>query len=152
MSERGLHILGPDEVSVHDAADVATPTEALVLLVEDDAAIRDSLGEALREEGVDVATAANGMEALGFLHNGMRPSAIVLDLMMPVMDGWDFRYEQLRDPALKEIPVIVMTATGFRPETISRQLGGVDVVPKPVPCPQLVALLGRAGNVRSSAA
>jgi CheY-like chemotaxis protein len=147
MFQSGLHILGPDEVSPHEAAAVAAPRRAPVLLVEDDVAIRNSLGEAFREDGVDVATAGNGLEALGLLRSGLRPSAIVLDLMMPVMDGWDFRHEQLRDPALKDIPVVVISATGFSAETIGRQLGGVDLVPKPVPYPQLLALLGRAGNV-----
>jgi CheY-like chemotaxis protein len=122
------------------------PTDAVaVLLVEDDAAVVSSLGEALREEGLDVAAARNGREALALLRQGLRPSIIVLDLMMPVMDGWDFRYEQLLDPTLKEIPVVVITATGFSPSTIHAQLGQVDVLPKPVPYLDLLALVRRSG-------
>jgi CheY-like chemotaxis protein len=112
-----------------------------VLLVEDDAAIAGSLAEALEEEGLHVATAANGREALQILRNGLRPSAIVLDLMMPVMDGWDFRGEQLRDPALKDIPVVVITATGFSAETIRMQFGKVGLLPKPVPYLDLLDML-----------
>jgi len=113
-----------------------------VLLVEDDAAIASSLAEALEEEGVKVATAANGREALQMLRGGLRPSAIVLDLMMPVMDGWDFRDAQLRDPALKDIPVVVVTATGFSAETIRMQFGKVGMLPKPVPYLDLLDMLG----------
>jgi CheY-like chemotaxis protein len=118
-----------------------------VLLVEDDAAIASSLGEALREEGLEVATAQNGREALHLLRGGLRPSVILLDLMMPVMDGWDFRHEQLRDAALREIPVVVITATGFSADTIRTQFGDVDLLPKPVPFTDLLALLDRGGSV-----
>ena len=109
---------------------------------QDDDAIASSLAEALREEGLKVATAANGREALQILRSGLRPSAIVLDLMMPVMDGWDFRVEQLRDPTLKDIPVVVITATGFSPETIRMQFGKVGLLQKPVPYLDLLHLLG----------
>lgn len=151
MSRTGVHILGPDEVGL-EGANIDRSRPASVLLVEDDAAILDSLGEALRGEGLDVVTAENGRDALELLRNGLQPSAIILDLMMPVMDGWDFRHAQLRDPTLKDIPVIVITATGFSANTIRRQFGGVDLVPKPVPYAQLLALVGRAGSARSGAA
>ena len=113
-----------------------------VLVVEDDIAIASSLAEALQEDGLEVATAANGCEALQILRGGLRPGAIVLDLMMPVMDGWDFRDEQLRDPALKDIPVVVITATGFSPETIRMQFGKVGMLSKPVPYLDLLEMLG----------
>jgi CheY-like chemotaxis protein len=142
MSRDGLHILGPD---------AGAPKAVAALLVEDDAAILGSLGEALREEGLEVATARHGQEALEALRAGLRPSVIVLDLMMPVMDGWDFRHEQLRDPALRDIPVVVVTATGFSEKTIRMQFGNVDLLPKPVPYLDLLALLGRA-RARSTAA
>jgi CheY-like chemotaxis protein len=152
MSRNGLHILGPDNVSGGETEDVGATRSAPVLLVEDDAAIAGSLGEALREEGLEVATALNGREALQVLRGGLRPSVILLDLMMPVMDGWDFRHEQLRDPALRDIPVVVVTATGFSPDTIRAQFGNVDLLPKPVPFTELLALLGRGRGAGSSAA
>ena len=86
------------------------------------------------------------------LRNGLRPSVILLDLMMPVMDGWDFRHEQLHDPTLKDIPVIVVTATGFSADTIRGQFGNVDVLPKPVPYFDLLGFIDRAGSPGSPAA
>ena len=135
MSNSGLHVSRPVE---------SEPVS--VLLVEDDLPIRDSLGEALAEEGFDVSTAGNGAEALERLRSGRRPSVIVLDLMMPVMDGWDFRQEQLGDPALRDIPVVIVSAVGFSGETIRMQFGDVAVFTKPVPYLDLLVVLRRAGG------
>jgi CheY-like chemotaxis protein len=115
-----------------------------LLLVEDDDAIRSAMSELLRDEEFDVLTAADGLEALDLLHLVPRPAAILLDLMMPVMDGWDFRDAQLRDPALREIPVVVVTATGFSEDTIRRQLGDVEVVAKSGRRVDLLAAINRA--------
>jgi len=125
------------------AADVH-PSPCRVLLVEDDEAIRASLAEGLRENGLMVTLAEHGQEALERLRTEPLPSAIVLDLMLPVMDGWDFRHEQLSDPALRDIPVVVITATGFSASTIRKQLGDVDVIAKPVRQLELMELLNRA--------
>jgi CheY-like chemotaxis protein len=81
-----------------------------VLVVEDDDDLRESLVELLQLEGFEVSASANGREALERLRAPGRPSAIVLDLMMPVMSGAEFRAEQLRDPALADIPVLLLTA------------------------------------------
>jgi signal transduction histidine kinase len=81
-----------------------------VLLVEDDAAIRDTLTELLRDEGCAVTPVSHGREALTQLRRSALPDVIVLDLMMPVMDGWEFRVEQRADPVLSRIPVIAMSA------------------------------------------
>jgi CheY-like chemotaxis protein len=56
-----------------------------------------------------VACAANGRQALDLLRSGERPSCILLDLMLPVLDGWQFRREQQRDPALADIPVVMVS-------------------------------------------
>ncbi len=80
-----------------------------VLLVEDDHNIREALLDALAAEGYRVHCAANGREALSALKS-CTPQLILLDLMMPVMDGWQFRSEQQRDPSLARIPVIVISA------------------------------------------
>jgi CheY-like chemotaxis protein len=114
-----------------------------LLLVEDDASIRSALGDMLEDEGFTVTTAVNGREALDVLHHGPPPEVIVLDLMMPVMDGWDFRAEQLKDPAIRETPVIVLTATGFSRRTIREQFGGVECLPKPLPTDDLLDTLRR---------
>ena len=84
-----------------------------VLIVDDDSAVRTALKELFETEGYAVAVASNGRAALNHLGAGLRPCVVLLDLMMPVMDGWDFRTEQLKDPALKEIPVFIITAAGF---------------------------------------
>ena len=80
-----------------------------ILIVEDDAAIRESLSDALTAEGFEAHTAENGAEALAYLERE-RPSVILLDLMMPVMSGNEFRVRQLADPSLSAIPVIVISA------------------------------------------
>ena len=72
-----------------------------VLIVDDDNDVRSALAELLEEEGFSVEGAANGREALALLRGGtVHPAVILLDLMMPGMDGWDFRHEQMRDPKL----------------------------------------------------
>jgi len=81
-----------------------------VLVVEDDPELLNSLSEVLESEGYRVACARHGLEALGRLRGGARPSVILLDLMMPIMNGWQFRYEQRQDSDLSKIPVVVVSA------------------------------------------
>jgi CheY-like chemotaxis protein len=81
-----------------------------LLVVEDDDMIREALTELLRDEGALVTPAANGREALQELRSGRAPDLILLDLMMPVMDGWEFRVDQRADPTLAAIPIIAMSA------------------------------------------
>ena len=84
----------------------------MIFIIEDDARIREMLVEVLEEEGYPVQSASNGQEALAVLHAVPNlQKLILLDLMMPVMDGWTFRQEQLRDPALMGVPVVVLSAT-----------------------------------------
>jgi DNA-binding response OmpR family regulator len=83
-----------------------------VLIVEDDVDTRDMLEQFLQMEGFRVETAANGKLALERLNGGAHACVILLDLMMPVMDGWQFRREQVHTEALANIPVIVVSAAG----------------------------------------
>ena len=84
-----------------------------ILLVDDDGDVRETIREALEEEGHRVTSAANGQEALSLLRDGkVRPDLILLDIMMPEMDGWAFRAEQRKHPELASIPVVVFTAYG----------------------------------------
>jgi CheY-like chemotaxis protein len=84
----------------------------LVLVIDDDEAIRESLCDILIDEGYGAVGASNGREALSLLERNRRPCVILLDLMMPVMDGATFRSAQLRDPTLSDIPVAIITAAG----------------------------------------
>lgn len=81
-----------------------------VLVVEDDPELLLSLSEVIESEGYGVACARHGLEALGRLRGGVHPSVILLDLMMPIMNGWQFRYEQRQDSDLAKIPVVVVSA------------------------------------------
>lgn len=72
--------------------------------------------------------------------------------MMPVMDGWDFRQEQLSDPSLHDIPVLVVSASGFSAETIRMQLGDVELIRKPVKYSDLLKALRRVCGPETSAA
>lgn len=89
-------------------------TTPRVLVVEDDRDTREMVSRFLELEGFDVQTARNGAEALNVLEGGDHTCVILLDLMMPVMDGWQFRRLQQDDPRLSRIPVVVVTAAGPR--------------------------------------
>jgi len=96
---------------------------ARILLVEDDPGLRDALAEVLSERGYVVSCAADGLAALAELAELPAPSVILLDLAMPVMDGWTFRAEQRRDPRLADIPTIVLSASL---DADPRSLDGLD--------------------------
>lgn len=115
-----------------------------VLVIDDDEDIRDSLVEALTDEGFAVTAATNGAEALAVLRTtaDLRPCVIVLDLMMPVMDGWQFRAEQQKDAALAEIPVVVLSADG-NVRTKAARLAAADALAKPVRLEMLLSVLSR---------
>jgi CheY-like chemotaxis protein len=81
-----------------------------VMLVEDDPDIRADLAALLSAEGFEVVCAAHGVEALELLRTSAAPDVILLDLMMPLMNGWEFRAEQLKDPSIAGIPVLLLTA------------------------------------------
>jgi CheY-like chemotaxis protein len=112
----------------------------LVMVVDDDDDVRESVSLLLSDEGYDVVTAPNGAVALNELQEGVHPSLIVLDLMMPVMSGWEFRDRQLHDADLAPIPVIVLTAAG---EPLGN-LGGARVLSKAAGARVLLAAVERA--------
>jgi CheY-like chemotaxis protein len=103
-----------------------------VLVVEDDTDIREILVELLQDHGYRAIGASNGLEALRRLRDdGLKPCLILLDLMMPVMDGATFRAEQQRDPALSDIPVVVLSAYRDAFANVD-QMGVAHVLDKPV--------------------
>jgi CheY-like chemotaxis protein len=81
-----------------------------VLIVEDDADLREMMAQLLTLEGFQAETVANGRDALEYLRTSDLPDVILLDLMMPIMDGWEFRRRQRQDPALANVPVVVLSA------------------------------------------
>lgn len=83
-----------------------------ILIVEDDIFIRDSLADLLQDEGFTVTTVENGALALESLSNLPLPDLIFLDLMMPIMDGFQFRDEMLKKQNFKDVKVVVMSADG----------------------------------------
>ena len=91
--------------------DLVTVTPRTVLLIDDDAAIRDALTELLVDEGFVVHCTVNGREALDWLHQAADPpDAILLDLMMPVMDGRTLLRHRKAEPLLRRIPLLVFSA------------------------------------------
>lgn len=116
----------------------------MVLVVDDDDAILGGLSDLLQDEGYEVATAAEGGEALEILRAGFRPSVIVLDLLMPGLDGWDFRVAQMENDAFSSIPTLVISASGFSAETIRPQLGIRDYFTKPLNTERFLSAVNRA--------
>jgi CheY-like chemotaxis protein len=118
-----------------------------ILVVDDDVDIRASLCDFLEDEGYTIATAANGRDALDYLRGNPAPSVVLLDLMMPIMDGYEFRTEQKRDPAIAAIPVVVMTARG----TVgSSDLDVEQVLQKSLKLPKLLDALQRAARTAAT--
>lgn len=112
----------------------------LVLVVEDDTDTRDLIAEVLREDGYRVLVAAHGREALGtMLALPMPPSVILLDLMMPVMNGWQFLDERSHDPSLATVPVLVLSADPSR--QLAAQQGVVAVIGKPFDLTRLLRMV-----------
>ncbi|MET0594658.1 MAG: response regulator [Polyangiaceae bacterium] len=108
-----------------------------ILIVEDDDDIREALTQILELEGYVVREAVNGREALELTAKGPTPDLILLDLMMPVMDGWQFRAEQLKDPVLSKVPVVVISADAGVHEKVTT-FGAAAVLPKPISLDRLL--------------
>jgi CheY-like chemotaxis protein len=114
-----------------------------VLIVDDDADGVDALRYLLESHGYCVESAGNGRDALRYLRTGARPNVVILDLAMPVMNGWQFLAAREGDETLSSIPVIVVTASQPAPGAESEM-----VMTKPV---DLDALLDRIGAACASA-
>lgn len=116
------------------------PDPRPIVVVDDDTDLRETLGELLSEEGYEARLFENGRTALDFLRNGGRPRLILLDLMMPEMNGWQFREEQLKDVHIRDIPVVVMTASrGFDGHPIAAS----EILYKPVGLGDLIEAVER---------
>jgi CheY-like chemotaxis protein len=112
-----------------------------VLVVDDDTDVREMLELFLTHSGFEIRSAANGAQALERMRE-KRPCVVLLDLMMPVMTGWQFRERQLEDPALASVPVVVITAA-YDHKSVGRQLG-LQCLSKPVDLEELVTIVHQA--------
>jgi CheY-like chemotaxis protein len=114
-----------------------------VLIVEDDDFARRTLSIILEAEGHATAAVANGREALAYLQRLPLPGLIVLDLMMPVMDGWEFCRRRARDAQLAAIPVVVISGTNPAPPGWGPPVGVVGYLSKPFLIEDLLRMIER---------
>jgi CheY-like chemotaxis protein len=94
----------------------------------------------LEDEGYQAVAASNGEEALIYLNSRERPCVILLDLMMPVMDGWEFRRQQQQDPRWSKIPVVVITAGG---KYGANSIAAEQILPKPLQLDRVLEALAQ---------
>ena len=124
----------------------ATTTDAnaqSILIVDDDVDILAALAELLESQGYEVTMMTDARAALSHLRDGLRPRVILLDLMMPGMNGWDFRTEQLRDIDLRDIPVVIVTAADVAEAALKAQLGDISLLRKPAVEDELISIVRR---------
>jgi CheY-like chemotaxis protein len=114
-----------------------------VLLAEDDPATRDAVRALLEGEGLDVAVAGNGDEALRLLRESGPPHLVLLDLSMPGTDGWAFLDALTRHPTWLGVPVVVLTGAAHVKAEDVRALGADDLLRKPVDPDELIATVSR---------
>jgi len=105
-----------------------------LLIIEDEIAVRDALTKLVSKNGREIVTASDGQEALARLTEVPRPCLILLDLMMPRMNGWEFLQRKSADPLIADIPTIVLSGSG-------RPAGAVHHLTKPVDVERLLALI-----------
>jgi len=113
---------------------------APILVVEDNADVRDAVCTYLEANRYTVVAAKDGVEALDYLRAGLKPSLILLDLMMPRLDGFGFRRAQLKDPTLAAIPILVFSGT-YDAAVQAVGLGAAAHMQKPVDPKRLMALV-----------
>jgi CheY-like chemotaxis protein len=118
----------------------------VILVVDDDQDILDVTSLVLGAEGYEVLTATDGAQALQLLQAGVRPDLILLDMMMPHMNGWEFRTAQLADRDIQHIPVVIVTGDG-RAKEKAEQIGAQGWLGKPVGLGQLIAAIERFAAV-----
>jgi CheY-like chemotaxis protein len=112
------------------------------MVVDDDADIRDSIGDILELRGYRVTRAANGREALERLRSGPKPCLILLDLMMPVLNGWEFREQQSTDEALKSVPVVIISGDGSADQKAAK-IGVSEYLRKPLELSNILDVVRR---------
>jgi CheY-like chemotaxis protein len=119
-----------------------------VLVVEDDDELRESVCVLLERRGFRVASAAHGREALDWIEENGVPRLVLLDLMMPVMDGWRFRRELLTNPELNSIPVVVISGVADAYDH-AKTLEAVDCLIKPISPKKLYDIVNHSIDKKS---
>ena len=119
------------------------PDRPELLLVDDDEELRELLAETLRERGFFVVTTGNGKEALERLRSAALPAAVLLDLNMPVMNGWQFCAAKNADATLKALPIIVLSAAAKKDPSSPYYLEVDEVIAKPIELDELLSAIGR---------
>ena len=126
----------PHRTTEGDQTDVGTAR--FVLIVDDDPDLLDVTSFVIENEGMTVETARNGEEALALLATGRLPALVLLDLMRPVMNGWEFLTAVANDPVLRELPVVVLTAAEH-----AHVPGALEVLSKPMDLKALLRVVER---------
>jgi CheY-like chemotaxis protein len=149
LKNAGVNVVNDAENT--EETSLAEPKRPLVLVVDDDDAIRDALCDLLDDAGFATVGARHGLEALKVLAASARaPTFILLDMMMPVMDGWAFCDNREKSPALSEIPVIAISAAEI---SESNRPPGIDAfLPKPIDMDRFARLALRMAGRRNSRA
>lgn len=119
------------------------PNSHRILLVDDDRASRDALFVFLGAAGYSVLTADNGRQALDLLEHGIRPRLVILDLRLPQISGWDVLEHIRSDVAMRQIPVIVCTATPAQDGLIRRRITADAILQKPISLDELLSTMVR---------
>src|SRR3954451_9190794 len=110
------------------------PSGSIIIVVDDDDDIRETVREALHTEGYETAGACNGLDALDQIRTAPElPSLILLDLMMPTMDGWEFLHNIEQDAEMRDIPVAIMSAHPSVQGADDPEKGGFPRLPLPKP-------------------
>ena len=136
-----MHTYAPGQPSTSNRdVVIGAPHQPLIFVVEDHECAREALAMLLSTMGYDVIEASNGREALAMLAKGARPDLILLDLMMPIMDGWEFMKRQRDDWRLCTIPTIVVSGVpSHDPRCLEMPI--VRFLPKPYTAEQLMAAI-----------
>lgn len=120
-----------------------SPMAATVLVVDDDEMIREGLTVILESAGYCVETVNDGLKALDYLRTQPPPAVVLLDMMMPGLDGWGVMEERRKDLELQAAPVIIITAVGTASEFWAVSLGAVGFLSKPIDMKRLLEMVAK---------
>ena len=118
-----------------------TSAEYPILIIEDNPVTRELVTGILQRQGYQPVLAGDALEAITLLRHGLHPCLIMLDMILPISDGWYFFAERPRYPEVASVPVVIMTALGVASPEWARSLGAVDLLRKPFTPSALLAIV-----------